>query len=137
MVSKISNIFKKGHNDWLKVTISTIIAAVMVIFFSKTVASSYALANLDSLTTGQGHVTEDRVNLFPEFPEDEIIALIPFFATDDNGERYTVYCLEKNKGWSPGETITRNETPLDDGYVYLLQNGYPKKSLTGDNANDE
>ncbi len=137
MVSKISNIFKKGHNDWLKVTISTIIAAVMVIFFSKTVASSYALANLDSLTTGQGHVTEDRVNLFPEFTEGEIIALIPFFATDDNGERYTVYCLEKNKGWSPGETITRNETPLDDGYVYLLQNGYPKKSLTGDNANDE
>ncbi len=137
MVSKISNIFKKGHNDWLKVTISTIIAAVMVIFFSKTVASSYALSNLDSLTTGQGHVTEDRVNLFPEFTEDEIIALIPFFATDDNGERYTVYCLEKNKGWSPGETITRNETPLDDGYVYLLQNGYPKKSLTGDNANDE
>lgn len=137
MVSKISNIFKKGHNDWLKVTISTIIAAVMVIFFSKTVASSYALSNLDSLTTGQGHVTEDRVNLFPEFTEGEIIALIPFFATDDNGERYTVYCLEKNKGWSPGETITRNETPLDDGYVYLLQNGYPKKSLTGDNANDE
>ena len=137
MIRKISGIFKKSENDWLKVTVSIFFSIIMVIFFGKTVANSYALSDLDSLTTGQGDVVADRVNLFPEFADDEQIALVPFYATDNNGERYTVYCLEKDKGWIPGETITRNETPLDDGYVYILQNGYPKVSLTGNDENDE
>ena len=91
----------------------------------------------DTLTTGMGNILTDRVSLFDNLYGDEIIALVPYYATDSTGIRYTVYCLEKDKGWIPGETITRNETPLDDGYVYILQNGYPKVSLTGNDENDE
>ena len=90
MIRKISGIFKKSESDWLKVTVSIFFSIIMVIFFGKTVANSYALSDLDSLTTGQGDVVADRVNLFPEFADDEQIALVPFYATDNNGERYTV-----------------------------------------------
>ena len=138
MLRKVGNIFKKGNNDWLKVTISVVISAVMVIFFSKAVATSYALSDLpDTLTTGQGDVTADRVNLFAnDLFDSEAISLIPFTARSGS-LTYTVYCLEKEKGWSPGETITKNPQPLDAGYVYLIQNGYPAKSLTGSNRNDD
>ena len=138
MFRNVGSIFKKGNNDWLKVTVSVVISAVMVIFFSKAVASSYALSLLpDTLTTGQGNPATDRVNLFAnELFDEEAITLIPFTASDGNST-YTVYCLEKEKGWSPGETITKNPEPLDPGYVYLIQNGYPAKSLTGNNAHDD
>lgn len=139
MVNRIGSFFKKTNNDWIKVTISTVIAAVMVIFFSKAVVSSYAYPDSlpDTLTTGQGNVTADRVDLFTsELVGDESISLIPFYATDGNNQ-YVVYCLEKEKGWSPNQTITKNEGTLDPGYVYLIQNGYPAKSLTNNDAHDE
>ena len=94
--NNVSNFFKKTNNDWLKLTVSTIIAAVMVIFFSKTVATSYAIPDTlpDTLTSGQSSVT-DRVNLFPTLDDDEIIALNSFYATDSSGVQYVVYCLDK------------------------------------------
>ena len=139
MMKKVGKLFKKGNNDWLKVTISIVISAVMVMFFSKTVAGSYALPTEipDSLTTGMGS-NADRVNLFPSLSDDaEILALVPYYATSNSGTRYTVYCLDKNKEWAPDYTITRSDEELDDGYVYILENGYPSKSLTGNNANDD
>ena len=138
MFKSVSNFFRKSENDWIKVTASLFISAVMVIFFAKTVATSYALSGLpDTLTTDQGHAVNDRVDLFSDVLFDnEAISLIPFYATD-GVNRYTVYCLEKEKGWSPGQTITKNEGTLDAGYVYLIQNGYPAKSLTGTDKNDE
>ncbi|HIS38303.1 MAG TPA: Cys-Gln thioester bond-forming surface protein [Candidatus Onthousia faecavium] len=94
----------------------------------------------DTLTTGMGNILTDRVSLFDNLYGDEIIALVPYYATDSTGIRYTVYCLEKDKGWPSNDsprTITKNATPLDAGYVYLLQNGYPNKSLTGNDAYDD
>ena len=141
MIKKVGSIFKKGSNDWLKITVSIVISAVMVIFFSKAVASSYAAPTElpDSLTTGMGDILTDRVNLFDGLDGDEIIALVPYYAYDGSN-RYTVYCLEKEKGWPSNDspqTITKSEVPLDSGYVYILQNGYPNKSLTGNNKNDD
>lgn len=141
MIKKVGSIFKKGSNDWLKITVSIVISAVMVIFFSKAVASSYAAPTElpDSLTTGMGNILTDRVNLFDGLDDDEIIALVPYYAYDGSN-RYTVYCLEKEKGWPSNDspqTITKSEVPLDSGYVYILQNGYPNKSLTGNDKNDD
>ena len=90
MVKKIGSLFKKGNNDLLKVTLATIISAVMVIFFSKAVVTSYALPTElpDTLTTGMG-TNADRVNLFPQFTSDEeILALVPYYATSSSGTRY-------------------------------------------------
>ena len=141
MVKKIGEFFKKGNNDWIKITVSVFISAVMVIFFSKTVANSYAIPSIsDTLIAGQGNVTADRINLFPELTaDDEVIALIPFYATDEaTGTRYVVYCLEKDKGWIVGETITKSDEPLDNGYLYIIQNGYPNGSnSTGNTSYDE
>ena len=139
MVKKIGSLFKKGNNDLLKVTLATIISAVMVIFFSKAVVTSYALPTElpDTLTTGMG-TNADRVNLFPQFTSDEeILALVPYYATSSSGTRYTVYCLDKHKEWAPNYTVTRSDEELDAGYIYLLENGYPSKSLTGNDANDD
>lgn len=142
MIRKVSNIFRKSENDWLKVTGSIFFSIIMVIFFGRTVASSYAIPTElpDSLTTGMGDILTDRVTLFSEgLSEDEIISLVPYYAYDGSN-RYTVYCLEKDKDWPKNDspkTITKNEVPLDAGYVYILQNAYPNKSLTGNDKNDD
>lgn len=142
MLGKIGSLFKKSENDWIKVTVSIFFSIIMIIFLGKTVASSYAIPTElpDTLTTGMGDALTDRVTLFSEgLSDDEIISLVPYYAYDDSN-RYTVYCLEKEKGWPSNDspkTITKNEVPLDAGYVYILQNAYPNKSLTGDDKNDD
>jgi len=141
MLGKIGSLFKKSENDWMKVTVSIFFSIIMIIFFGKTVASSYAIPTElpDTLTTGMGDVQADRVNLFDGLDGNEIISLVPYYAYDGSN-RYTVYCLEKEKGWPSNDspkTITKNEVPLDAGYVYILQNAYPNKSLTGNDKNDD
>ena len=78
----------------------------------------------------------ERVNLFNELYGDELLYLVPYYATSGS-TRYTVYCLDKEKEWAPNHTITKDNAPLDAGYVYLIQNGYPAKSLTGNDAYDD
>ncbi|HIR59392.1 MAG TPA: Cys-Gln thioester bond-forming surface protein [Candidatus Onthousia excrementipullorum] len=135
MIKKISNLFKKGNNDWLKVTVSIVISAVMVIFFSKTVASSYAFELPDTLTSGIGSNAE-RITLFEELDGDEQLNLVPYYATDEFNNKYTIYCLDKDKEWASGYTITKDSEPLNAGYSYIVQNGYPTRSLTGNDAYD-
>ena len=142
MIKRFSSVFKKSENDWLKVTVSIFFSIIMVIFLGKTVAGSYALPTElpDTLTTGMGNILTDRISLFDGLYDEEMIALVPYYATDNSGTRYTVYCLEKDKGWPSNEqaqVITKNEAVLDNGYVYILQNGYPNKELTGNNAYDD
>ena len=142
MLGKIGSLFKKSENDWMKVTVSIFFSIIMIIFLGKSVASSYAIPTElpDSLITGMGDILTDRVTLFSEgLSEDEIISLVPYYAYDGSN-RYTVYCLEKDKDWPKNDspkTITKNEVPLDAGYVYILQNAYPNKSLTGNDKNDD
>ena len=131
--------FKRDKYDFIKITISILFSAIMVMFCSKVILTSYALPNTapNTLTSGQNDPIADRVNLFPSLDGEEIIALNSFYATDSGGVKYIVYCLEKEKLWSPNQTLTKNSTPLDSGYAYIVQNGYPAKSLTGNDKNDE
>ncbi len=131
--------FKKDKYDFIKITISILFSAIMVMLCSRAILISYALPNTapNTLTSGQNDPIADRVNLFPSLDGDEIIALNSFYATDSSGEKYIVYCLEKEKLWSPNQILTKNSTPLDSGYAYIVQNGYPAKSLTGNDENDE
>ena len=84
MLGKIGSLFKKSENDWMKVTVSIFFSIIMIIFLGKTVASSYAAPTElpDSLTTGMGDILTDRVNLFDGLDDDEIIALVPYYAYD-------------------------------------------------------
>ena len=135
---KLSNLFAKENNDFIKITVMMLIMIVLIIFFSKVVTNSYAIPNTlpDTLTSGMGNNSE-RITLFEELEGDEQLNLVPYYATDGTGARYTVYCLDKEKEWAPDYTITKDNTALDQGYVYLIQNGYPAKSLTGNNAHDD
>lgn len=121
--------------------IIAVIIAVIIIsigFISKTLTKSYAISDTlaDTLISSQGDIQSTRINLFNSLEGDEAITLIPFYASDDSGNKYTAYCLEKNKGWIVNKTLTKNKTPLDKGYVYIIQNAYPTKNLTGDSAKD-
>ena len=139
----VRNLFKKSENDWLKVTISIFFSIIMVIFFGKTVASSYAVSSVlpDTLTSGSSGQPADFVDLFPELTGDETLRYQPFYATDSDGNKYVVYCLEKNKEWANNQTITKSSTPLDAGYTYIIQNGYNgavnPNLTTGSAKNDE
>ena len=130
MLGKIDSLFKKSENDWLKVTVSILFSIIMVIFFGKTVASSYAISNTlpDTLTSGQGNPLTDRTNLYPDLPDDEQLSFNSLYAIDSEGQQYVVYCLEKEKDWAPDKTITKSSEPLDAGYTYIIQNGYNGKA---------
>lgn len=125
-----------------KILLKIVVVLIILIggiFAKKTLTSYAALESSEApskLVTSTGNVVSDRVSLFDELEGDEAISLVPFYGTDDNGNKYTVYCLEKSKDFAPNQTVTKVDTPLDDGYTYIIKNGYPNKSLTGNNKND-
>jgi|GEM_PF-599063 len=130
---------KKINTKSLLKIVVVLIVAIGGIFAKKTLTSYAALESSEApskLVTSTGNVASDRVSLFDDLEGDETISLVPFYGTDDNGNKYTVYCLEKSKDFAPNQTVTKIDTPLDDGYTYIIKNGYPNKSLTGNNKND-
>ena len=58
------------------------------------------------------------------------------YLEDSSGTRYVAYCLNKEKGWPNDHTLQKSASPLDNGYAYMVLNGYPSKSLTGNAKND-
>lgn len=136
MLKKIKHWWKKGD----KVSKILMIASSFLMVFSigiiSIISTSFAASIPDKMTAALGgDVTEDRVQLFPELVGEERIALVPFIATDSTGKQYHMYCLEKEKDWYEDTVITKSGT-LDAGYSYIIQNGYPAKSLTGNDNND-
>lgn len=134
----------KKKNKVNVTNLSVALVAFLIVgvgLLAKTLLTSYAISETstapDKLVTSTGDVLSDRVSLFDDLTEDEMISLVPFYGTDTAGNKYNVYCLEKDKDWASNQTITRIEAPLDDGYAYIIKNGYPTKSLTGNNRNDE
>lgn len=132
------NIRKINTKNLVRILV-VLIVIIGGIFVKKTLTSYAASDNIEApgkLVTSTGNVVSDRVNLFDDLEGNETISLVPFYGTDDNGNEYTVYCLEKSKDFSPNQTVTKIDTPLDDGYTYIIKNGYPNKSLTGNDKND-
>lgn len=132
------NIRKINTKNLVRILV-VLIVIIGGIFVKKTLTSYAASENIEApskLVTSTGNVMSDRVNLFDDLEGDEAISLVPFYGTDDNGNEYTVYCLEKSKDFAPSQTVTKVDTPLDDGYTYIIKNGYPNKSLTGNDKND-
>lgn len=132
------NIRKISTKNLVRILV-VLIVLIGGIFAKKTLTSYALLENSEApskLVTSTGNVVSDRVSLFDDLEGNEAISLVPFYGTDDNGNKYTVYCLEKSKDFAPNQTVTKVDTPLDDGYTYIIQNGYPNKSLTGNNKND-
>ena len=132
------NIRKISTKNLVRILV-VLIVLIGGIFAKKTLTSYALLENSEApskLVTSTGNVMSDRVSLFDDLEGDETISLVPFYGTDDNGNKYTVYCLEKSKDFAPNQTVTKVDTPLDDGYTYIIKNGYPNKSLTEINKND-
>lgn len=132
------NIRKISTKNLVRILV-VLIVLIGGIFAKKTLTSYALLENSEApskLVTSTGNVVSDRVSLFDDLEGNEAISLVPFYGTDDNGNKYTVYCLEKSKDFAPNQTVTKVDTPLDDGYTYIIKNGYPNKSLTGNNKND-
>ena len=78
-----------------------------------------------TLTSGSTGQPADFVNLYRnELTDEEALNYQPFYATDEEGNKYVVYCLEKEKEWVNNQTITKSTEPLDAGYTYIIQNGY-------------
>lgn len=90
----------------------------------------------DTMTTKSGDAVNDRINLLPSLTGDDILTNVPKYVTDDSGNEYLAYCLNKDKGWPNSHTVVKSSKALDNGYSYIVLNGYPTKSLTGNNAND-
>ena len=137
MFSNLKKYWQQGDKISKYLTVVAVFLLVFSLVFVSIAGNSFAASiPPDKLTAALGgDVTDDRVELFPELTGSERIALVPFIATDSAGKQYHMYCLEKEKDWYEDTVITKTGT-LDAGYAYIVQNGYPAKSLTGDGNND-
>ena len=128
------NIRKISTKNLVRILV-VLIVLIGGIFAKKTLTSYALLENSEvpsKLVTSTGSVVSDRVSLFDDLEGNEAISLVPFYGTDDNGNKYTVYCLEKSKDFVPDQTVTKVDTPLDDGFVIsgtkCLKNDFPRAS---------
>ena len=137
MVNKLKKYWRQSDRLRKYLTVVAVFLLVFSLVFVSIAGNSFAASiPPDELTAALGgDVTDDRVELFPELTGLERIALVPFVATDSTGKQYHMYCLEKEKDWYEDTVITKTGT-LDAGYAYIVQNGYPAKSLTGDGNSD-
>ncbi len=137
MFSNLKKYWRQGDKISKYLTVVAVFLLVFSLVFVSIAGNSFAASiPPDELTAALGgDVTDDRVELFPELTGSERIALVPFVATDSTGKQYHMYCLEKEKDWYEDTVITKTGT-LDAGYAYIVQNGYPAKSLTGDGNSD-
>ena len=137
MFNKLKKHWQQGDKLSKYLTVAAVFLLVFSLVFVRIAGTSFAASvPPDELTAALGgDVTDDRVELFPELTGSERIALVPFVATDSAGQQYHMYCLEKEKDWYEDTVITKTGT-LDAGYAYIVQNGYPAKSLTGDGNSD-
>lgn len=137
MFSNLKKYWQRGDKISKYLTVVAVFLLVFSLVFVSIAGNSFAASiPPDELTAALGgDVTDDRVELFPELTGSERIALVPFVATDSTGKQYHMYCLEKEKDWYEDTVITKTGT-LDAGYAYIVQNGYPAKSLTGDGNSD-
>ncbi len=130
-MKRIQKILKKMPISFFSILF---LGSFLLLFCSKQLLISYAYTTQlpDTLTSGMDNPLTDWANLFSSgLSEEEMIRLTRYYATDQTGTEYTVYCLEKSKNWDTGYTFTKEGQILDQGYIYIMKNGYPIKSLTG------
>ena len=58
-----------------------------------------------------------------------------YYAQNYLNDGRVAYCLELGKDNPTGLTVAKIKK-LDKGYQYLIENGYPNKSITGDASKD-
>lgn len=128
----------KSKNFYL-ILLCSVLALLVVFVVFRGITKSFAatVSTLpDTMTTKSGDAVNDRINLLPSLTGDGILTNVPKYVTDDSGNEYLAYCLDKDKGWPNSHTVVKSSKALDNGYSYIVLNGYPTKSLTGNNAND-
>lgn len=101
--------------------IATIILTITVIVNSSTTVNAVA----DTIQLGDAPVTE------------KYIAGVSFHYKKTVEGTY-LYCLDIHKNTARNVTarLVKNSPNINGGLIYILKNGYPNKSITGDSAKD-
>ncbi len=107
--------------------IAKIIVLLIVVALGYT---TFFTASAATTTTAPETVTTGKATLMEDYLGDITIS----YKTLKDGSVY--YCTQFNKDIpESGATMTK-VGPMDAGMTYLLTNGYPNKSITGDNEKD-
>lgn len=133
MVRRVQAWWHKENRASKILSIGAFILLVFSFLFVGVFRSSFAASSTlpEKLITNTLYSDDGyRVNLFPSLSGSDIISLTPFVASDGN-KTYHMYCLERTKDWYDDTVITKGEK-LDAGYAYIMMNGYPEKSLSGE-----
>lgn len=110
---------------------------ILGIFLVKGINKSYAAENDLPNNLTAASVTDFDKYRGTEFTSPDLRTSIKYLS--DGTTNYVAYCLNKDKGWPVTEanvTFTKSATPLDNGYAYLMINGYPNKRFTSDEYDD-
>ena len=110
-----------------------VLAALFVVNLSKSFAASTTTLPA-TMTSKALDPVGNMVGLFSTAEHD--LNNAAKYLVDDSGQEYVSYCLEHEKNWGTGLTYTKSQTALDPGYAYIMLNGAPVKSLTGDSKTD-
>lgn len=85
----------------------------------------------------QANAASDSIQLGTATKKNGYIAGVSFSDKVTTDGRY-LYCLNmhKNTATNVKATLVKNSSYIDGGIVYILKNGYPNKSITGDKDKD-
>ncbi len=85
----------------------------------------------------QANAASDTIQLGTATKTNSYIAGVSFSYKVTTDGRY-LYCLNmhKNTATNVKATLVKNSSYIDGGIVYILKNGYPNKSITGDKDKD-
>ena len=127
---------KKLKLSFFKSSLFVILIFIMGIFIVKSISKSYA-ASSDLPSTMTAKSVMDAAAVRGADLSESLTTTIKYLS--DGSTDYVVYCLEKDKGWpvtSANVTYTKSSSAMDVGYSYIMINGYPNKSFTGNTYDD-
>lgn len=135
---------KNRKKNVLLSSLFVIIVFIFGVFLIKGINRSFAATtdlpnNLNAKSSIDPNDPGASINLIrgTEFTSDELQTSIKYLS--DTTTDYVAYCLNKDKGWPVTDaniTFSKSSTPMDNGYSYIMINGYPNKRFTSDEYDD-
>ena len=123
---------KKGSTAVVIVVALVAVVSLLAFGFSRI---SYALPEVNTLPESfvSAQVTNDDVAIGQTLSGKTVMNHREAY-TEVNGEKITVFCIEKDITYDAGQTYTRGKYINNQGLIYLMSQLYPNKKFQKDNV---
>ena len=104
---------------------------------AKKLLAIIALFAIVVTNTRNVNAAAETITLGPASPTGKYIAGVVFsYKKTTDGKLLFCVDMHTNTAQNTTATLVKNSSIIDNGLIYILRNGYPEKSITGDNDKD-